>query len=140
VSAPVPARTWHSSYVPEDGGARFSLNLEETVATDVEVQLWIGDPGDGVTVLLDRAQTGELVTDLLRRLALIGGRYAAVRAAADSSIDHQRGPQPTDHAWTVTDDGRDALRGPEGAGTDPTGGLPPIDPCSSGSGSAGGAR
>jgi len=99
VSAPVPARTWRSS----SRAARYTLNVEQTDGGASGVQLSIG----AVTVLLDRAQTGQLVTDLLRRLALIGGRYAAVRAAADSSIDHQRGPRLTDHAWTVTGSGRD---------------------------------
>jgi len=90
---PVPARTWRSS----SRAAAWTLNVEQTDAGDSEVQLWIGDPYDGMSVLLDRAQTGQLVTDLLRRLALIGGRHAAVRAAADPSITHQCGPlTPTD--------------------------------------------
>ncbi len=135
MSAPVPARTWHSTRATE-----YTLNIERTDLDASGVRLWISDPYDGVSVLLDRAQTAQLVTDLLRRLALIGGRYAAVRAAADSSITHQRGPRPTDHAWTIADAGRDALRGPERAGTDLPGALTPPDPRSHGSGSAGGAR
>jgi len=135
VSAPVPARTWHSTCT-----AAFTLSIEQTDGGASGVQLWISGPYGGGNVVLDRAQTGELVTDLLRRLALIGGRYAAVRAAADSSITHQRGPRPTDHAWTIADAGRDALRGPESAGTGTAGALTPPDPRSSGSGSAGGAR
>jgi hypothetical protein len=136
VSAPVPARTWHST-----GTAAFTLSIEQTDGGASGVQLWIGDTdGDGVSVLLDRAQTGELVTDLLRRLALIGGRHAAVRAAADPSIAEQRGPRPAARVWTIADSGRDALRGPESAETGLPGGLTPPDPRSPGSVDAGGAR
>jgi hypothetical protein len=136
VSAPVSARTWHG----RSRATNYTLNVEQTDGGDVGVEFWIGNPHDGGSVLLNRTQTGELVTDLLRRLALIGGRYAAVRAAADSSIDHQRGPQPTDHAWTVTHSGRDALRGPASAETGPPGALTPTDPRSPGSADGGGAR
>lgn len=209
MSTPVPARSWPSART-----AAFTLNVEETDPGDLAVGLWIGDPSDGVSVLLDRTQTGELVTDLLRRLALIAGRHAALCAAADPSIAAQRGPRPadrdpdvvdaviycgehhptlectscgresrhdglcrgidprtgvvhdwhaadpsiaeqrgdrpdrvwtltgwpTDHVWTATASGRDALRGPEPARTDLPGGLTPTDPRSPGSGSAGGAR
>jgi len=135
VSAPVPARTWHGTCT-----AAFTLSIEQTDGGASGVQLWISGPYDGMSVLLDRAQTGELVTDLLRRLALVGGRYAAVRAAADSSIDHQRGPRPTDHVWTIADSGRDALRAPGSTGTGLPGGLTPPDPRSPGSVDAGGAR
>ena len=137
MSDSVPARTWRSGH---RSAAGYTLNVEQTDAGDSEVEFWIGNPHDGVSVLLNRTQTGELVTDVLRRLALIGGRYAAVRAAADSSITHQRGPRLTDHAWTIADSARDALRGPESAGTGTPGGLTPTDHRSPGSGDAGGAR
>jgi hypothetical protein len=136
VSAPVPARTWHSTCT-----AAFTLSIEQTDGGASGVQLWISGPYDGMSVLLDRAQTGELVTDLLRRLALIGGRHAAVRAAADPSIAAQRSAQPPPgRVWTVSDSGRHALRGPESAGTGPAGGLPPTAPGSPGSVDAGGSR
>ena len=139
MSAPVPARTWHCTCRTESD---YTLNVEQTEGGDPGVHLWVGDAdGDEVGVLLNRAQTGELVTDLLRRLALIGGRYAAVQAAADPSIAAQRSAQPPPgRVWTVSDSGRDALRGPESAGTGPAGGLPPTAPGSPGSVDAGGAR
>jgi len=99
VSTPVPARTWHSRSRATD----YTLNVEQTDGGDSGVQLWIGDSYDGVSVLLDRAQTGELVTDLLRRLVLVGGRHAALCAAADPSIAEQRGPRPTDRDPDVVD-------------------------------------
>ena len=137
MSAPVPARTWHS----RSRAAEYTLNVEQTDGGDVGVEFWIGNPHDGGSVLLNRTQTGELVTDLLRRLALIGGRHAAVQAAADPSIAAQRSAQPPPgRVWTVSDSGRDALRGPESAGTGTPGGLSPADPCSPGSVDAGGAR
>ena len=136
MSAPVPARTWRSS----SRATGWTLNVEQTDAGDSELQLWIGDSYDGMSVLLDRAQTGQLVTDLLRRLALIGGRHAAVQAAADPSIAEQRSAQPPGRVWTIADPGRDALRGPESAETGLPGGLTPPDPRSPGSVDAGGAR
>jgi len=137
VSAPAPARTWHSRSRATD----YTLNVEQTDVSASGVQLWIGDAdGDGVSVLLDRAQTGELVTDLLCRLALIAGPRAALCAAADPSIAEQRSPRPTDHVWTVSDSGREALRGPGSAGPGLPGGFPPSDPRSSTSADGGGAR
>jgi len=137
--ATVPGRNWPSA----DRAERTELVALDTEPGDSGVTLAVTDPltGTHLTAMLDRAQTGELVTDLLRRLALIGGRYAAVQAAADPSIAAQRSAQPPPgRVWTVSDSGRDALRGPESAGTGPAGGLPPTAPGSPGSVDAGGAR
>jgi len=65
--APVPARTWHTG----SRTAEFTLNIEQTDGGDAWVHLWVGDPCDGVTVVLDGTQIDELITELMRRRALI---------------------------------------------------------------------
>ena len=72
-SAPVPARTWH-------GRTRFhtnTLTLGRTDGGDLGVQLWVDDgDGDSMSVLLDRTQIDELITDLVERRALLATRRA----------------------------------------------------------------
>ena len=71
-NASVPARTWRTG----SRTAEFTLNVEQTDGGDLWVQLWVGDPHDGVTVLLDQTQIDELTADLLRRRALLATRRA----------------------------------------------------------------
>lgn len=83
----IPARTWPSSIPARCAG---QLQVLDTDPDDDLVVLTITGPvinGDDVlTVELDPAATGELVTDLLRRLAAIAGRRVATQAAAQGSI------------------------------------------------------
>ena len=67
----VPARTWRSSRAPE-----YTLNVDQTDLAASGVELSIGDPYDGVTVLLNRTQIDELITDLVERRALLVSRRA----------------------------------------------------------------
>lgn len=92
----IPGRTWIPTAV-----RRHALVIEETDPGDTEVALWIGDmddPGgpDGRIMLLDVAATGELVSDLLRRLAVMAGRQAAIEAAADGYVVALAATQPSE--------------------------------------------
>jgi len=65
---------------------KLTLNVEQTDPGDLAVELWIGAPFESASVLLTPTQYAELITDGIRRLALIRGRRAAVEAvtAADT--------------------------------------------------------
>ena len=68
----VPSRTWLSAHKAAD-----TLNVDQTDGGDFGVQFRIGDAyGGGVSVLLDRTQIDELITDLVERRALLASRRA----------------------------------------------------------------
>lgn len=73
MTAPIPGQTWK-----HDGLLLHYLTIEETSPGDDVVQVWIGDPDDGPTVMLSPDKADEIADSLKARAALM--RETASRA------------------------------------------------------------
>jgi hypothetical protein len=74
----IPGKT----LIDRDGGTR-SLVLDPMNDWSTFVEFWIADPDDGRSVLLDSAQTRELIVALTERAAALEARQATVSPASD---------------------------------------------------------
>lgn len=73
MSTPIPGQMWK-----HDGLLLHTLTIEETVPGDDVVQVWIGDPSDGPSVMLSPDKADEIADSLKARAALL--RNTASRA------------------------------------------------------------
>ena len=84
MSAPIPARQWITNSTDSDDVT--SLTVETTDEGMVALSVIDGPATNVQCVLLTPAQYAELITDGIRRLALIRGQRAAVEAVAGASL------------------------------------------------------